>query len=180
MLQIEVPESEYWDEKNGRFVVLDAVTLNLEHSLVSLSKWEMKWKKPFLAKEQKTPEQVIDYIKCMTITQNINPDVYSRLTRENYEQVQKYIEDPMTATWFSKNQQKQQSRKIITSERIYSWMISAGIPFECQKWHLNRLLTLIQVCNMEGQPPKKMSKNDLYSRNSALNAARRSKLNSKG
>lgn len=180
MLQIEVPESEYWDEKNGRFVVLDAVTLNLEHSLVSLSKWEMKWKKPFLAKEQKTPEQVIDYIKCMTITQNVNPDVYSRLTRENYEQVQKYIEDPMTATWFSKNQQKQQSRKIITSERIYSWMISAGIPFECQKWHLNRLLTLIQVCNTEGQPPKKMSKNELYSRNSALNAARRSKLNSKG
>lgn len=180
MLQIEIPESEYWDDKNSRFVLLPAVTLNLEHSLVSLSKWEMKWKKPFLSKDQKTPEQIVDYIKCMTITQNVDPDVYSRLTRDNYKKVQEYIEDPMTATWFSKNQQKQQSRKIITSERIYSWMISAGVPFECQKWHLNRLLTLIQVCNIEGQPPKKMNRNELYSRNSALNAARRNKLNSRG
>ena len=135
--------------------------------------------KPFLSKEPKTAAETIDYIKCMTITQNVNPKVYNSLTAENIEQINNYIDEPMTATTFSETNNTR-SREIITSELIYYWMFSLNIPMECQKWHLNRLLTLIRVCNIKNTPPKKMSRRDIMSRNAALNAARRKKLNSKG
>lgn len=179
MLTITIPEQEMYNEETQEFLSYGEQTLQLQHSLVSLSKWESKWCKAFLSKEAKTDEEVLDYIRCMTITQNVKPETYNRLTQENLEAINKYIDAPMTATTFS-NQPQKQSGEIVTSELIYYWMISFNIPMECQKWHLNRLLTLIRVCNVKNAPAKKMSKRDIMSRNAALNASRRSKLNSKG
>lgn len=181
MLQIIVPLStEKWDEEKREFVTPKVRVLQLEHSLISLSKWESKWCKPFLTKDDKTDEETLDYIKCMTITQNVDPDVYNHLTMKNIQDVNSYISAPMTATSFSEDKHGKSSREIVTAELIYYWMIALNIPFECQKWHLNRLLTLIRVCNIKNAPPKKMSKRDIMSRNAALNAARRKKLNSSG
>ena len=180
MLEIVIPETEQWDEVNQEFITSNRQILRLEHSLVSLSKWESKWKKPFLSNKEKTYEETIDYIKCMTLTQNVNDTVYNLLDKDNIEKINKYIGDPMTATTFKEDPNKKSGREIITSELIYYWMISLNIPFECQKWHLNRLLTLIKVCGIKNQPPKKMSKKDVMSRNAALNAARRKQMNSRG
>ena len=180
MLQITVPATEKFNERTQEFVITKEQTLQLEHSLVSLSKWESKWCKCFFSKQAKTYEETLDYIKCMTITQNVDPEVYNNLTRENLEQINKYIEAPMTATYFAEDRNGKYSREQITSELIYYWMIALNIPFECQKWHLNRLLTLVRVCNIKNQPPKKMSKSQIMSRNAALNAARRKQYNSKG
>ena len=181
MLTITIPAVEMFNEETNEFLITKKEqTLQLEHSLVSLSKWESKWCKAFLSKEEKTYEETLDYIKCMTITQNIDPDVYSRLTRANIDEINKYIEAPMTATTFYGDTQKGHNRETVTSELIYYWMISLNIPMECQKWHLNRLLTLIRVCNVKNTPPKKMSRQEIINRNAALNAARRKKLNSKG
>lgn len=179
MLQIIVPATEQWDEIKQEFVYTKETTLQLEHSLVSLSKWESKWCKPFLSKEDMTAEETIDYIRCMTITQNVNPEVYTCLSDENIAQVRDYIQAPMTATFFRK-ENGPPSREIITSELIYYWMIALNIPFECQKWHLNRLLTLIRVCNIKNQPSKRRSQREIMEYNTALNEARRKKLNSKG
>ena len=181
MLQITVPISpEGWDEAKEEFVSAEEQTLELEHSLFSLSKWESKWRKPFLLAENKTDEEVLDYIKYMTLTQNVDPDVYSHLTTENFNQINDYINSPMTATTFYEHGNSKKSREIITAELIYYWMIALQIPFECENWHLNRLLTLVRVCNIKNQPPKKMSKRDIMSRNAQLNAARRQQLNTKG
>lgn len=180
MLRITVPADELWDGVKGEFIPVKEQTLQLEHSLVSLSKWESKWCKPFFAKDGKSYEETIDYIKCMTLTQNVSPNVYRNLTRENIEEINKYIESPMTATTFSNFQHGSRNQEVITSELIYYWMIALNIPFECQKWHLNRLLTLIRVCEIKNTPPKKMSKRDIMNRNAALNAARRKQLNTKG
>lgn len=181
MLKLKIPiVPERWDEVNEVFIEPEYKVLQLEHSLVSLSKWESKWNKPFLAKTERTFEETIDYIKCMTITQNVDPDVYTHLTRENIDQINAYIDAPMTATTFRKEERKANNGEQITSELIYYWMIALNIPFECQKWHLNRLLTLIRICNIKNQPPKKMSGKDIMSRNAALNAARRKKMHSKG
>lgn len=179
MLQITVPACEFWDEGKEEFVQKKEQTLKLEHSLVSLSKWEAKWNKPFFVDKEKTIEETIDYVRCMTITQNVDPEVYSRLTNENLEQISKYIEAPMTATWFNEPD-RGRSREVITSEIVYYWMISMNIPFECQKWHINRLLTLIHVCSIKSQPPKKMSVDEIMQRNAALNEERKKRLNTKG
>lgn len=178
MLIIKVPDQEFFNEQTQEFFILKGQTLQLEHSLVSLSKWESKWNKPFLSKDEKSMEETIDYIKCMTITQNVKSYIYKILTNENIREINKYIDSSMTATTFDNHGTP--SREIITSEIIYYWMISLNIPFECQKWHLNRLLTLIRVCNLKNAPPKKMSKKEIMNRNAALNAARRKKLNTKG
>ena len=181
MLQVKIPLTrERLDEKTNTFIEPEYKILQLEHSLVSLSKWESKWCKSFFSKQGMTSEETIDYIKCMTITQNVKEDVYDHLTRENVEEIKKYIEAPMTATTFFDDKNKGTSRETITSELIYYWMIALNIPFECQKWHLNRLLTLIKVCNIKNQPPKKMSKREIMSRNAALNAARKKQHNTRG
>lgn len=180
MLQITVPAVEMFDDEKQEFITGKEQTLQLEHSLVSLSKWESKWCKSFFSKQEKTYEETLDYIKCMTLTQNVQPEVYTRLTKENVIEIDKYIEAPMTATYFSRERNGQSNRETITSELIYYWMIALNIPFECQKWHLNRLLTLIKVCNIKNKPPKKMSKREIMSRNAALNAARRQQYNTKG
>ena len=179
MLKITIPSTELYDAERNEFTQTKEQTLQLEHSLVSLSKWESKWCKPFLTKDEKTIEETIDYIKCMTITQNVSDDVYKYLTNNNTQQVKDYINHEMTATKIF-DEKKPPSREIITAEVIYSWMIVFNIPFECQKWHLNRLLTLIKVCNIRNSPPKKMSKKEIMKRNSELNAARKNTLGTKG
>lgn len=180
MLKIVVPPVEEYDEKENKFIYGEPVTITLEHSLVSISKWEAKWHKPFLSSNDKTVEETLDYIKCMTLTQNVKDDVYYRLDRETFKQITDYIHDPMTATTIHSTSNKPGGREVITSELIYYWMVAFEIPFECQKWHLNRLLMLIQVCNEKNKPTKKMTKNEIYSRNKALNEARRKRYNSKG
>ncbi|MCI9293211.1 MAG: hypothetical protein HFF01_03220 [Erysipelotrichaceae bacterium] len=180
MLKIQINESELWDENKQEFIFIHDHTLCLEHSLVSISKWESKWHKPFLSKESKTLEETLDYIRCMTITQNVRPEVYQCIDSEHIQIINHYIDNSMTATWFSSQRNQGGNREQVTSELIYYWMVALNIPFECQKWHLNRLLTLIKICNIKNQPAKRRSRNELMSRNAALNAARKKQLHSKG
>lgn len=180
MLQIVVPGVEQYDPVQNLFYTTRDTKLTLEHSLVSISKWESKWKTPFLSLKQYTPEQFLDYVKCMTITQNVDPYVYSALTKDNRKAIAKYMEDPMTATTVNDKHLKGGRNRVVTSELIYYWMTALNIPFECQKWHFNRLMTLIRVAALEQQPPKQMSKRDIMSQNKALNAARRAKHHSRG
>ena len=182
MLQITIPASEQWDEKKEEFVTTKEQTLKLEHSLSPLSKWESKSCKPFLSNKEKSHEEILDYIKCMTLTKNVDPEVYNVLTNENIKEINDYIMAPMTATTFSENGvRKKVNNEIFTSEVIYYAMTAYNIPFEnCEKWHLNRLITLIRVCGIKNEPSKKMSKRSIMSQNAALNAARRKKFNTKG
>lgn len=180
MLKITIPAREWFDEKTQEFGRTKECNLQLEHSLVSLSKWESKWHKPFLVDSDKTFEETLDYIKCMTITQNVDPSVYNFLTADNIKEINEYISNPMTATTISRMEGQGGSREIITSELIYYWMVALNIPFECQKWHINRLITLIRVCEIKNQPGKKMGTNEIMRRNAALNAARRQKHNTRG
>ena len=180
MLYIELPDREMFDELSSTFITYKKESLQLEHSLVSLSKWESKWEKPFLGRDKKTTEEELDYIRCMTITQNIDYNSYNSFPNWVFKRVDDYINAPMTATWFSDKSNRPTSSEIITAEIIYYWMISLGIPFECQKWHLNRLLTLIRVCNIKNTPSKKAGlKNTVTSRN-ALNELRKKMYNTKG
>lgn len=178
MLEIKIATDELWDETKQEFIPPKEETLKLEHSLVSLSKWESKYCKPFITKEPKTIEETRDYIRFMTLNKNVDPDIYYGLSNSDMEKINAYIDAPMSATTVKK--QGGRSREPVTAELIYYWMISLNIPFECQKWHLNRLLKLIEVCNIKNQPPKKMGTGDLMRRNAALNAARRKRLNSRG
>lgn len=179
MLKILIPETELYDEVREEFITLKSQELQLEHSLVSISKWESKWHKPFLSDKEKSTEEILDYIKCMTITQNVKDETYKRLNGENIKAINDYIGDSMTATTFNDNNNKP-SREIITAEIIYYWMIANQIPMECQKWHINRLLTLIKVCSIKNSPSKKMSRQEILNRNRALNAARKKELNTTG
>lgn len=180
MLKIVIPASEQFDDVTETFITSKEQTLQLEHSLVSLSKWEAKWRKPFLSKKPKTTAESIDYVRCMTLTQNVDPNVYLAITQDILNQVSAYIDEPMTATTFSKDRKRGGSREIVTAEIIYFWMIAHNIPFECQKWHLNRLLTLINVCNLKNQKPTKMSEKEVAQSYRSLNAERKRLLNTKG
>lgn len=178
MLELEVKGAELYNELTNEFVYLAPITLRLEHSLVSISKWESKWKVPFLSDKSMTNEQSVDYVKCMTINQNVDPNVYTALRPEDFKKIEEYIADEKTATTFSQNNPP--SRQVVTSELIYFWMTSYNIPIECQKWHLSRLLTLIRIASVKNQPDKKMSKSSILRQNAKLNAARRAKMHSKG
>lgn len=181
MLEILIPKTELYDSNNNRFVNIEEQTLRLEHSLVSLSKWESKWHKPFLSDRYETTyEELMDYIKCMTITQNVKPEVYNAITAKHIEQIKEYINTQQTATYFSKESEGTLDGKEITSELIYYWMCELEIPWESQKWHLSRLITLIKVFNAERQPQKKRSESEMWADYEALNKSRREKLNSKG
>lgn len=177
---IVVISPEGWNEKTQEFVEPQTKELQLEHSLISISKWESRWHKAFLSKADKTDEELMDYIKCMTLTQNVDSNVYDCISSDNVKQIRAYIEDPMSATVVPKQTAKGVSHEVVTSELIYYWMISLNIPQEYQKWHLNRLLKLIEVCNFKNSPPKKRSKADIMRSNAALNAARRKQLGTKG
>lgn len=180
MLRLDVPAVEIYNDTTGEFSYTKQTTLQLEHSLISISKWESKWRVPFLHTNPMTSEQLRNYARCMTISTNVDPLVYQCLTPAQIASIQKYIDDPMTATTITERKSAPKSRSIVTSEVLYYQMITLGIPFECEKWHLNRLLMLIRVCAANSETPKKMSKTELANRNRALNAARRKKFNSKG
>lgn len=180
MLTISVPLEEAYDEEAEQFLVVRAFELNLEHSLVSLSKWESFWEKPFLSSEDKTTEELMWYIKAMVLNPQVPSEVFDLLTGDHYKKIQEYISSKMTATWFRTKKSKTASREVITAELIYYWMIALGIPFECQTWHLNRLLTLIEVCNIKNAPPKKMGKREWAETQRALNAERKAKFNTTG
>lgn len=180
MLEITIPGQEYFNEEKQEFFYDSAQNLLLEHSLVSISKWESKWCKPFLDGKEKSPEEIIDYVRCMTINKNVKDKVYSNLTDDNLKSINTYIENSMTATTFRNDNSSSGGREIITSELIYYWMVAYNIPFECEKWHLNRLLTLVRICNVKNNPPKKMSKQEVINRNRELNKSRRQQLNSNG
>jgi hypothetical protein len=179
MLKITVPGLEMFDEERQEFITVDDVALELEHSLVSLSKWESIYEKPFLGKDKST-EEVLDYIKLMVMTPNVPEEVFTKLSEKNFSEIQKYIDAKMTATWFHESPGAPQSRDIITAELIYYWMIIFQIPFECENWHLNKLFTLIRVCNVKQAKPKKMSRSEIAARNRELNAQRRAQLGTKG
>lgn len=180
MLRLEIElVPEQWDEKNEEFIPPVTTTIELEHSLVSLSKWESKYCKPFISKEDKTPEETLDYIKFMTLTQDVHPSVYEQLSEQNVKAINKYIDAPMTATTVP-DTNTGGGRETVTAELVYYWMIALGIPPQYDNWHLNRLLTLIKVCNFKNQPNKKISAQDAISRNKAINEANKKKYNTKG
>lgn len=179
-LKITIAPYEIWDEVKQEFINLEGGVLCLEHSLVSISKWESKWHKPFITEletYEKSHEEVIDYIRCMTINQNVNPYLYYCIDNDNMTKIKEYIDDPMTATIINDGGKKGR-KKIITSELIYYWMISLNIPIEFQKWHINRLITLIQLCNIENENASgknNMSRNEALERTRRINAMRRNK-----
>ena len=180
---IEVLPCKYWDGKREVFFTYPEkpVTFQIEHSLVSISKWEAKWKKPFLSKtNEQTKEETLDYVRCMTITKNVDPNIYYFLPESTVNEITDYISDTMTATTFGSSGPEKPSREIVTSELIYYWMTAFQIPFDCDKWHLNRLMTLIRVCSIKNAPQKKMGPNEIRARNRQLNAERRRAMNSKG
>lgn len=181
MLEIEIPNAEDFDELTEEFIQFEGVIICLEHSLKSISKWESIWKKPFLETKELSDEEILSYIKCMTITKNVKDNVYMHLSADNVAEIKAYIEDPMTATVFTDRSDNKTSKKeFITSELIYYWMAAQQIPFECENWNLNRLLVLIRICGIKNSPDKKMSKRELAKNNAALNAKRRAKMHSKG
>lgn len=180
MLTIVVPGVEMFDEQSQEFTTRGDLTLELEHSLISLSKWEEKYERPFLGQGEKTPKEVLDYIRMMTLTPNVAEEAFLKLSEENITAINDYIEAKMTATWFNEAPGAPRSRDVITAELIYYWMIEFRIPFECENWHLNKLFTLIRVCNIKQAKPTKMSRSEVAARNRELNARRKAQLGTKG
>jgi hypothetical protein len=180
MLKIVVLGSEYFNEETETFETVGDIELELEHSLVSLSKWESKFQKPFLTENHKTPEEVLKYIESMIISPLYSSDVLNRLSQENFNQINDYIESSESATTFGSMPERKGKGEVITSELIYYWMVAFTIPFECEYWHLNRLFALIRICNIKNSPPKKMSRHEITSRNRELNAIRKAQYNTSG
>lgn len=179
MLRLRIVLKEGFDESSNEFVSSESVVLELEHSLVSLSKWESKWEVPFLGTEEKTNEQVLDYIRMMFSGDEFPDGLLDRLTQDHIQEINAYVNAKMTATWFG-DHQAEKSREVITAELIYYWMIALGIPFQCQSWHLNRLLTLIKVCNIKNAPKKKLTSANAAQRNKQINQERRRQMGSTG
>lgn len=179
MLTITVVTDELFDDDKQEFIT-ETVVLNLEHSLISLSKWESIFEKPFLGPGQKTSEETFKYIECMILDRDFPPGVISNLSQENINEINDYIDAKMSATWFSEIPSAPKSSEIITSELIYYWLVTFNIPFEVQDWHLNRLFNLIRVCNIKSAKPKKMSRSEIAARNRELNAQRKAELGTRG
>jgi hypothetical protein len=180
MLSITVVGTEMFDETRQEFTTQGDVDLVLEHSLVSLSKWESIYERPFLGDSEKTIDEVVGYIKTMMLTPEVPEEIFHRFSEENFKAINEYIDAKMTATWFREAPSSPQSREVITSEIIYYWMIAFNIPFECERWHLNRLFTLIRVCSIKQAKPQKMSRSQIAAQNRELNARRRAQYNTTG
>jgi len=180
VLVIEVAIAEGFDERKKEFVVTESFIMEMEHSLATLSKWESFFEKPFLGKDEKTIQETMWYVKAMTLTPNVPPEVYAKLSQENFEEINQYISANMTATTFNEATNQKQSREIITAELIYYWMVTLNIWIECENWHLNRLLALIKVCNLKNAPAKKMSRSEMLAQRRALNNQRRATNGSRG
>ena len=178
---IHVPEQEFYNEVANEFIYIKETTFKIEHSLVAIAKWESKWHVAFLDdKIEKTDEMILDYIKCMTISQNVNPNIYNHLPKETLEEINDYIGDPMTATTFTNTHNTTNNGEFITNELVYYWMIAQNIPLECEKWHFNRLMTLIRVCSEKNAPKEKMNRQEILKSNRALNEARRKAHKTRG
>lgn len=181
MLRIIIESAELYDEEENLFTkVEDDVVIDLEHSLLSVSKWESIYNKPFLSSEQKNSEEILGYIEAMMIDPNLDPDVLKKLSRVNVEQIQNYIDSTQSATTFGEMPERRGPSEVITSELIYYWMVAFTIPFECERWHLNRLFALIRICNIKNSKPKKLSRTELARKNAELNAKRRKELGTSG
>lgn len=180
MLKITIPGEELFDDEKQEFSHAEGFVLELEHSLFSLSKWESKFHKPFLGNDKKTTEESIEYIRMMILTPDVPDEVFDRLSPENVKEISDYIDNKMTATWFSDTPNKPGPREVITAEIIYYFMIALNVPLECEHWHLNRLFTLLRVVNQKNQPEKKMSRREIAARNRALNAQRKAQMNTTG
>lgn len=180
MLNLIIEGDEYFHEEDQTFETVDDVELTLEHSLISLSKWESKVKRPFLSNDEKSPDEIRLYVEAMIISPNYPPDIVTRLSEENMSAINAYIDSSESATTFGSMPETSGRGETVTSELIYYWMVMFNIPFECENWHLNRLFALIRICNIKNSKPKKMSRSDLAARNRALNEKRRAELNTKG
>lgn len=180
MLRIIIEGDELYDEEKEEFFTIDDVTLDLEHSLLSVSKWESEYKKPFLASGEKTAEEIFGYLKAMVVTPGVDPGVLSRCSSKTIDQIQQYIESSQSATTFGSIPERRGPGEVITSELIYYWMISFNIPFDCERWNLNRLFALIRICNIKQSKPKKMSRNEIAQRNREINERRKAELGTSG
>jgi hypothetical protein len=180
MLTLEVPLSEAFDNETKKFVTGEVFVLELEHSLASLSKWESHFEKPFLGQGDKSTEETIWYVKAMTLTPDVPEEIYDKLSSANLRAITQYINAKMTATTISEHGPQAKSREVITAEVMYHWMVALQIPFECQYWHLNRLLTLVRVCNIKNAPPKKVGRKTAAQQQRDLNAARRAQMGTRG
>lgn len=180
MLTITVPLAESYDEKQELFIVTEAFKLELEHSLVSLSKWESKFEKPFLSNTEKTAEETLAYIQIMTLTPNVPPEIFHKLTQKNVAEINDYINAKTTATTFREVQTQSKRQELITSEIIYYWMLSLNIDMDCQHWHLNKLITLIRVTSEKNSPAKKTSRADLARERHRMNMERKQRLGTRG
>lgn len=181
MLKLTLTRTEHYDEQKEEFISFgDDVEIELEHSLISLSKWESKFQKPFLSNESKTKEELLYYVEAMIISPIYPNDIYNILSSENINQIQRYIDSKESATTFGSMPERKGRGEIITAELIYYWMVAFNIPFECEYWHLNRLFALIRICNIKNSKPKKMSRNEIASRNREINAIRRAQYNTSG
>lgn len=180
MLRIIIEGDEFYNEEKEEFFTKDDVTLDLEHSLISLSKWESEYQKPFLSTGEKTAEEIFGYLKAMVVTPGADLDALYRCSSKTVEKIQLYIDSTQSATTFGRMPERRGPSEVITSELIYYWMISYNIPFECERWHLNRLFALIRICNIKQQKPRKMSRSEIAQRNADLNAQRREQLGTRG
>lgn len=179
MLRLTIVTAEGFDDSKNEFVEYETAMVELEHSLLSLSKWESKWEIPFLGSEEKTDEQVLDYVRMMILGDEITEELLSKFTVKEFDTIKKYINAKMTATTFNETK-KETAKEVITAEIIYYWMIALGIPFECETWHLERLLTLIKVCNIKNAPKDKRSARQSAEERRALNEQRRRETGSRG
>jgi len=180
MLKVIIEGGDVFNEEDETFESFDDVIIEMEHSLISLSKWESKYQKPFLSREKKTSEELFGYLRAMVLTPGVDLDVLYRLSQKDIDKIQEYIDSPQSATTFGEMPGRRGPGEVITSELIYYWMVAFNIPFETETWHLNRLFSLIRICNIKNSPPQQMSRHEIAMRNRELNKQRKAELGTKG